>query len=470
MQKKLEADIAVDELRRRAEARLRIRRAAPKLPQSALETAPEPSEAGPARLRADTDTKRLLHELQVHRVELELQNAELSRARMEAEANAEKFSNLYDFAPVGYFTFAEQGGILGVNLTGAALLGVERGQLLNRRFQLWVAPEFRSGFNAFLERTFGSGTRQTCEVKLIRKGESQLPVQIEGYRVPDSSAETQCRAVVMDLTERQRAEEAIRKLNEELETRVALRTAEISALLEEAWQTQERLRHLSHLVLRAQEEERKRISRELHDQVAQTLIGIKLELMTLARGPLPKPGTLKTRIARTQRLVEDSVNTLHRFARELRPALLDDLGLIPALRAYMNDFSKRTGVHAHLAAFTPGRIKRLNSAKRTMLYRVTLAALTNVAQHARASRADVRIHKYPKGLRLEIEDNGRGFRVKGELGAKRHKHLGLLGMKERVEMVGGTFVLKSTPGQGTTIQVEVPLPKVDERDRRSVTS
>src|ERR1019366_4924693 len=116
MPKKLEADIAVDELRRRAEARLRISQAAPKLPHDPQEAAPKPSEAGPARHRADADTKRLLHELQVHQVELELQNAELSRARTEAEANAEKFSNLYDFAPVGYFTFAEQGGILGVNL------------------------------------------------------------------------------------------------------------------------------------------------------------------------------------------------------------------------------------------------------------------------------------------------------------------------------------------------------------------
>jgi PAS domain S-box-containing protein len=447
MKRKPTTHVAAAELRRRAEAQLKARRTGQR-----SETGAENPEADP---------RRVVHELEVHHVELEMQNAELSRARTEAEANAEKFSNLYDFAPVGYFTFAEQGSILGVNLTGAGLLGAEREFLLNRRFQLWVAPESLKGFDAFLKRTFESGIRQTCEVKLLKNGEAQLPVQIEGYRVPDPGAETQCRAVVVDLTERQRAEEAIRKLNEELETRVALRTAEISALLKEAWHTQERLRHLSHLVLRAQEEERKRISRELHDQVVQSLIGINLDLITLTREPVLEPGTLKRRIARTQRLVEDSVNTLHRFSRELRPTVLDDLGLTPALKAYLKDFADRTGVHAHLAAFTQDRIERLNSSKVTVLYRVTQAALANVAQHAKASQVKVTINKYPGRLRLEIEDNGKGFRAEREFLAKQHKRLGLLGMKERVEMVGGTFGIESTPGEGTIIRVEIPFDNGD---------
>ena len=116
-------------------------------------------------------------------MELELQNAALSRAGAEAEANAEKFTDLYDFAPAGYFTFAERGVILGVNLTGATLLGVERGRLIDRRFQFWVAQESLGGFDAFLKRTFASGSRQKCEVTLMRDGKAYLPVQIEGRRV-----------------------------------------------------------------------------------------------------------------------------------------------------------------------------------------------------------------------------------------------------------------------------------------------
>jgi signal transduction histidine kinase len=444
MKRKPNPSAAAAELRRHAEARLKILRTPEALP------------------RTSADTKRLVHELQVHQVELELQNAELSRARAEAEANAEKFFDLYDFAPVGYFTFAQQGSVLGVNLTGAALLGVERHQLLNRRFQLWVAPECLKSFNGFLKQTFGSGTRQTCELELLKTGKACLPVQIEGCRALNLDTEIQCRAVVVDLTERKRVEEEVRKLNVELEARVAARTAEISALLKESRHMQEKLRHLSHLVLRAQEEERKRISRELHDQVVQTLICINLDLVALARVPVLEPGALRRRIARTHRLVENSVNALHQFARELRPTVLDDLGLVPALHSYIKDFARQTGVRTHLAAFTMDRIRRLNSVKRTVLYRVTQAALTNVAQHANASRAKVRIHNCPGRVRLEIEDNGKGFRAEGESASRRHQHLGLLGMKERAEMVGGTFNLESVPGQGTTIRVEIPLDKGDE--------
>ena len=425
------------DLRRRAEVRLRAHK--------------------PVKVerRTEADAKRLIYELQVHQVELEMQNVELSRTRAEAEANASKFSDLYDFAPVGYFTFTEGGVIQGVNLTGVALLGVEQRGLLERRFPLWVAPKSRNCFNEFLKRTFASSAKQTCEVNLLRSGKAYLPVQIEGQRVLTLSAEAQCRAVVVDLTDRKRAEDEIRKLNTELEGRVAERTAEISALLEQSRHMQEQLRHLSHLVLRAQEEERKRISRELHDQVAPTLVGVNLDLIALARDSVLKPGALKRRIARTRQLVEDSVNTLHRFTWELRPPMLDDFGLVPALNAYLKDWTKQTGIRVTVVA--SAGLEPLNSDSRTVLYRVTQAALANVARHAKASRVKVRIQKRRGAVRLEIEDNGQGFRMEADSLAGRHKHLGFLGMKERLEMVGGNFAVDSTPGCGTTIRGEIPL-------------
>jgi PAS domain S-box-containing protein len=437
MKRKSNANATSADLRRRAEVRLR---------------AHTPVKAGHQTM---ADAKRLLHELQVHQVELEMQNAALSQAHAEAEANADKFSDLYDFAPVGYFTFAERGVILGANLTGTTLLGVERRGLLGRRFPLWVAPESRSCLDAFLKRTFGSSARQTCEVNLLRSGKANLPVQIEGQRVLSPDADGQCRAVVMDLTERKRAEDQIRKLNTELEGRVAERTAEISALLEQSRHMQEQLRHLSHLVLRAQEEERKRISHELHDQVAQTLVGINLELIALALEAGSKTAVFKKRFARTQRLVEDSVNTLHRFTSELRPPVLDHFGLVPALNAYLKDWAKQTGSRVTVTA--SAGLEPLNNAGRTVLYRVTQAALSNVARHAKASRVKVRIQKRRGAVRLEIEDNGKGFRVEADSLAERHKRLGLLGMKERLEMVGGNFAVDSVPGRGTTIRAEIPL-------------
>jgi two-component system sensor histidine kinase DegS len=154
-------------------------------------------------------------------------------------------------------------------------------------------------------------------------------------------------------------------------------------------------------------------------------------------------------------LVEHSVNIVHRFARELRPTVLDDLGLIPALRTFMNSFRKQTGIRVRLSAFA--ELEQVNDDKRTVLYRVAQEALTNVARHAKASQADVRIQKLDGAICMSIRDNGKGFRPELVLHAKKNKRLGLLGMRERVEMVGGSITIKSAPAEGTTIEAQVPL-------------
>jgi signal transduction histidine kinase len=228
-------------------------------------------------------------------------------------------------------------------------------------------------------------------------------------------------------------------------------------LLEQSRHQQEQLRHLAHQILSAQEEERKKISRELHDEIAQTLTGINIHLASLKTEAVVNTKGLKKTISCTQRLVEKSVNIVHRFARELRPTVLDDLGLIPALHSYMKDFTKRTGIHIHFTTFTSGWIEQLNNTQRTVLYRVAQSALTNVAQHAQASRVKVSIRKFQDTIRMEIHDNGKSFEVERVLFAKRYKRLGLLGMRERVEMVGGSFGIESAPGKGTTIRAQIPL-------------
>src|SRR5256885_6525793 len=150
---------------------------------------------------------------------------------------------------------------------------------------------------------------------------------------------------------------------------------------------QKKMRMLSRQLLSAQEEERKKISRELHDVIAQTLTGINVRLAALKKEAALNTKGLERNIARTQELVEHSVNVVHRFARELRPTVLDDVGLIPALHSFMKDFTKRTGVRMHFTTFGSATMKKLDSNKRTVLYRVAQEALNNVARHAQASRA-----------------------------------------------------------------------------------
>ena len=240
-----------------------------------------------------------------------------------------------------------------------------------------------------------------------------------------------------------------------------------SQLLEQSRHMQGQLRLLSRQLLSAQEEERKMISRELHDQIAQTLTGINIQLATLKVEASVNVKGLQKKITRTQRMVEKSVDIVHRFARELRPTVLDDLGLIPALHSFMKGFTRRTGIHIHFTTFSSSRIEELNNATRTVFYRVAQEALTNVARHAHASLVEVKFEKLPKAICLKIKDNGKSFQAQRVMHSKRNTRLGLIGMRERLEMVGGSFRIESAPGRGTTVRAQIPLAKCRGSGKRA---
>jgi signal transduction histidine kinase len=242
---------------------------------------------------------------------------------------------------------------------------------------------------------------------------------------------------------------------EALQEALEKREIHYGRLVERSRRMQEHLRRLSHEILHAQEEERKKISRELHDEIGQTLTAINVKLATLRKATTASTADLRKKIASTQRLVEKSMDTVHRFARQLRPPLLDDLGLIPALQSSMKEFTKRTRVPVHFTAFAA--VERLDGKKRTALYRVAQEAFNNVAKHAQATLVDVSIRRLRGVVCLEIHDNGKSFPAERTLAATKIKRLGLLGMRERVEMVGGVFSIESAPGKGTTIRAQVPF-------------
>jgi two-component system, NarL family, sensor histidine kinase DegS len=194
------------------------------------------------------------------------------------------------------------------------------------------------------------------------------------------------------------------------------------------------------------------------------LTAINVKLAALNKQSSVDAAGLKRHIANTQRLIERSMDTVHRFARELRPPVLDDLGLLPALRACMKDFSKRTRIPIHVTALAA--VERLGVDKRMVLYRVAQEALENIAKHARATVVEVSLIKLDGDVFMEIHDNGKSFQVERLLSAGKIARLGLLGMRERVEMVGGRFTVESSPGNGTTIRARIPF----RNGRRASTS
>jgi signal transduction histidine kinase len=219
----------------------------------------------------------------------------------------------------------------------------------------------------------------------------------------------------------------------------------------------DQLRLLSRQLLSAQEEERKRISRELHDVIGQTLTGINLRLASLKADTVMNTKDREQNITRAQELVAEAVNVVHQFARELRPAVLDDIGLIPALHTFMKGFKEETGIQVSLSAFAA--IEHLKADQRIVFYRVAQEALTNVARHARASRVEVNIQKLNGAVCMKIKDDGKGLAAESARHGQKNKRLGLLGMKERLEMVGGQFTIQSVLGQGTTVTAQIPLGK-----------
>jgi PAS domain S-box-containing protein len=422
--------------------------------------------------KSEADTQRLLHELQVHQIELEMQNGELEEARNKMEVLLTDYTDLYDFAPVGYMSLNEQGQILKVNLTGAALLGVGRSRLVNRPLKAYVAPADRPGFLNFLKQVFAGSAKQVCEANLLREGGASFCANIHGAAASSAGGPQKwCRVVVSDITALKLSEEAQRRVevladaNRDLRQEIARRQAVEKSLkkseqrqgqlLAQSHIMQDQLRHLSHQVLQAQEEERRRISLELHDIIAQTLTGINVQLEALAKRTRLKPDEFDRSVAETRRWVEKSVDIVHEFARELRPAVLDDLGLIPALHSFMKLFTAQTGVRTHLTAFAG--VEHLDTAGRTVLFRVAQEALRNVARHARASSVKVSIHKLPDCVCMKIKDDGKSFQAQRLMKAKGGKRLGLLGMRERLEMIGGHFDVESAPGEGTTIKAQIPL-------------
>jgi signal transduction histidine kinase len=254
-----------------------------------------------------------------------------------------------------------------------------------------------------------------------------------------------------EITERKRVERELRESEEHYR-----------ALFNQARLMQENLRYLSSQILKVQEEERKRISRELHDEVGQALTAVNVNLAVLKKAIHGRRNELRRKIADAQSLLEQTMEAVHNFSRELRPAMLDDLGLVPALRSFVKSFSERTGVHITFRS-TP-EVEQLEIEQKTVLYRIAQESLTNIAKHAQASQGRLTIRKAKGGIRMEITDNGRSFQVGQHIAPTNKKRLGLLGIQERVRLANGTFHVESAPGKGTRIQVWIPF-KLESVDR-----
>ena len=222
--------------------------------------------------------------------------------------------------------------------------------------------------------------------------------------------------------------------------------------LEDSRHYQAQLRHMSSSVLTAQEEERKRIARELHDDTAQALTSMLVRLRLLKKALADDEA--KDNLEELREVAASTLEGVRRMALDLRPSALDHLGLVPALQWYTENLAQSQSIEVR---FLADRLKRrLPSELELVLYRVAQEALTNIAKHARASRVTVELERDDLWVRLSVEDDGIGFNIEEAMSSE-ERGLGLFGMRERLALVGGKLHIGSQPGKGTKLVAEVPL-------------
>src|SRR5437667_812764 len=359
---------------------------------------------------------------------------ERRQAEQAARESEQRYRTLLENAPEAILVHQDGRWIL-ANRAALKLLHAARvEQLVGRPTLDIVHPDYRAVVRERIEREFATGEpAPLLEQQFIAVDGTVLDVEVVG--IPITLAGRQGgQIIVRDITERRQAEQAVRE-----------RQAEVR-------RSRERLEALSQRLLKVQENERRLIARELHDQIGQALTAVKLNLESLRSGRRAKAFPLDESVA----IVEQLMEAVRSMSLELRPSVLDDLGLAAALRWYADRQGRRAGLAVRVRTQLP--TERLASDLETACFRVAQEAITNVARHAGAKRVEVDARAEDGTLDLTVRDDGTGFDVAAVRGGTTAEgSIGLDGMEERVRLLGGDFRIDSQPGTGTTVGARFPL-------------
>ncbi|MBU2262261.1 MAG: PAS domain S-box protein [Proteobacteria bacterium] len=353
----------------------------------------------------------------------------------------ENFRRSLDDSPLGVRIVTAEGETIYANQAILDMYGYDSiDELKTTPLKKRYTPESYAEFQKRMEkRKQGDYVPSEYEVSIVRKDGEVRHLQVFRKEIL-WNGEEQFQVIYQDITDRKQAEEELRA-------------------------SREQMRALAGRLQAVREEERTQIAREIHDELGGALTGLKIDFSLLTRAALK----IEDEAVRTSLLAgTDSINksidtiiqTVRRIAMELRPGVLDDLGLVAALEWQLKDFEKRTGIRCEF--FPPLEDISLDADLSTSLFRIFQEALTNVARHSGATEVRVRLHMDADSSTLELEDNGKGIQKKKTLSSK---SLGLLGMRERAQMFGGRITVTGTPGIGTKVTVEIPPVEKRKSDR-----
>jgi PAS domain S-box-containing protein len=351
--------------------------------------------------------------------------AESLLARSEA-----RLRGILDSAMDAIITVDERQRIVMFNAAAEAMFGCPQSEAIGAPLS-WFIPERFRGSHADHVRRFGEAgvsSRRMGGLRVVtglaRDGR-EFPIDASISQASDAGGKFYT-VILRDVTGRVRAEEALRESKEELQE---LATA-------------------SHA---AREQEQSRIARELHDELGQALTALKMMVAWIdqktGRADLEMAGKLD----RMAKLIDNTLEATRRISAELRPLILDDLGLVPALESVVEGFVERTGIACD---FKAEEGLDLEDARKSAVFRIVQESLTNIARHAKATHVDVRIGRDDATIAIDVRDNGVGFDTTAQ---RSRLSRGLLGMRERAYLLGGTLSMESAPGEGTRLSVRIPI-------------
>jgi PAS domain S-box-containing protein len=380
----------------------------------------------------------LVHELQVHQIELEMQCHELRRAQAELEESRNTYRELYESIPVGYLTLDRDGRIYDINPTGTALLGWEPSSRPIRNFFAFFSDQDLDRFTLFCRGVVSGQEVDTGEFEMKRRDGSYFAAAVQAAPVKTGTGRGELRVVFKDITRRKEAQETLRRQHIELEA------------------NQAELRELTRRLFTAQEDERARIARELHDDYCQRVTTLILEANMLRRGCEGAAPSLAPRLAAMSQKLSDILNDFRTLSHELIPRTLGDTSLAVPIRNLVKEFSQKAGFE--IKFFEEKIPVKIPSGTMTTMFRLLQESLCNIVKHANAQHVAVTWGATEQGeLELVVVDDGIGFEITRV--CEGQKGMGIVGMRERARLVGGTVKIISQPGEGTTVIFSIPLPR-----------
>ena len=349
-----------------------------------------------------------------------IQNAQLFETLRESE---ERYRELFENAKDAIYVHDLEGTYIKINRAAEELSGYSREEIVGHNFTEFIAKEHiklvRQNFCAKLAKV----GETTYEVDVIAKDGRRVPVEVSSRAIYDNGVLVGVQGMARDITERKLAQNALQMFSRQL--------------------------------IDAQEDERRRISRELHDQIGQILTAVKMNLYTVQQ--FCKTSEAASSVKDNIEAVDEALRLVRDLSVDLRPPVLDDLGLVTALRWYVDRYLKRTGLSGEVIIDLPDHNERFSRERETACFRIAQEALSNIARHAQARQIQVQLVKDENVLLLTVKDDGVGFDLESLRKHAPSATLGLVSMQERAHAAGGTIEIDTARSRGTEVRFTLPL-------------